>query len=647
MKARDPIMIGTLFILSMFSLGAAAALDKRSGLDISSKTSSEHFVFEKALTRYRFENDGKGFRENLVGVRILDETGARQWQQLTFDYAPRSESLYIAYVRVARKGAVQTIVSRLVQRHKARELYMKWTFDYDEKRVRLSQLSPGDVVEYDVRTIIEVPKAVGQFWIQHTFQSATNSRETLEVDVPSGRNVKIKSVSTLRTLVSEERGRRIYHWQNVKPSADESQGNSSRDAPDVQLTSFEDWQQVGQWYANLERPHIIPSPEVSAKADELTQGLTDNLEKVKALYDFTAKKIKYMSLESLGVGGYEPHSASDTLRSRTGDCKDKAALLVALLHAEDIRAASVLINSHREPSLELFIPSMFNHVIVVVSLNGHEIWVDPSSAILPFRMLPYELRWKEGLVVPNSGFPYITKTPRDAPFTNTWTETVEAEVNNDGSLRANVRMTARGDAELSLRQQFIGPVRSMWPFVVQGIISHYSRDISAVDVTDPMDTDVPFTISFHFTKTRFVDLSSTGLVEIILPLGNLLAPTEGRAPDGDSVFFRVPGERTYRITLKLPTGLVPNCPQPVVLERDFARYKAFYSSSGTSISVERSLTIKQGELPAILTGEYLSFRRETLSDMEQSVTARTQIPPETHSQWFRLAPTTASRAPTE
>ena len=64
----------------------------------------------------------------------------------------------------------------------------------------------------------------------------------------------------------------------------------------------------------------MPSPEVRAKAEELTKGLNTDLEKTEALYDYVAKNFRYVSL-SLGLGRYQPHAAADVLQTSTAIAK--------------------------------------------------------------------------------------------------------------------------------------------------------------------------------------------------------------------------------------------------------------------------------------------------------------------------------------
>ncbi len=49
-----------------------------------------------------------------------------------------------------------------------------------------------------------------------------------------------------------------------------------------------------------------PTPEIRAKAQELVQGKTAELDKMAALYNYVAQNIRYVSL-SFGLGRFQPH----------------------------------------------------------------------------------------------------------------------------------------------------------------------------------------------------------------------------------------------------------------------------------------------------------------------------------------------------
>src|ERR1019366_3723768 len=242
--------------------------------------------------------------------------------------------------------------------------------------------------------------APGQFWTQYDFQkSAIVLDEELEIDIPVARTVKLKTKPGVEPKVTEENGRRIYRWSSSHlVREDENKGNDTLrkkkkkkpedEIPAVQLTSFASWEEVGRWYAGLEKDGRVPSTAVRAKAEELAKGLPTDIAKVEEWDDDAAERFRYVSL-SLGLGRYQPHSADEVLHNQYGDCKDKHSLLAALLDAEGLHASSVMINSVRKLDPDVPSPSQFNHIITMVPLGKEEIWMDTTSEVAPFRLLAY------------------------------------------------------------------------------------------------------------------------------------------------------------------------------------------------------------------------------------------------------------------
>ena len=97
----------------------------------------------------------------------------------------------------------------------------------------------------------------------------------------------------------------------------------------------------------MQRPQIAVTPQIQAKAAELTKGLSTDEDKIRALYNYVSTQFHYVSL-SFGNGRYQPHAAEDVLENEYGDCKDKHTLLAALLKAAGYDAWPALINSSRK-----------------------------------------------------------------------------------------------------------------------------------------------------------------------------------------------------------------------------------------------------------------------------------------------------------
>src|SRR5581483_4907154 len=151
--------------------------------------------------------------------------------------------------------------------------------------------------------------------------------------------------------------------------------NKEPEPPAIQMTTFESWEQMGRWYAGLEKDRRQPTAEIRARTAELIKGKNGDLEKVEALYDYVATNFRYISL-SFGLGRFQPHAAGDVLHNEYGDCKDKHTLLSSLLEAAGYHASSVLINSGRKIDPGVPSPSQFDHVFTMLPLGKDEIWMD-------------------------------------------------------------------------------------------------------------------------------------------------------------------------------------------------------------------------------------------------------------------------------
>jgi tetratricopeptide (TPR) repeat protein len=611
--------------------------------------SQEAYIIEHYRSIYHFENDGTGRRETIARVRVQSEAGVQQWGQIQFGYNSANERVEIAYVRVikadgsvvkAGEDAVQDLSAPIEQQA---PVYT----DFRQKHITVPGLRPGETLEYDIATIIHTALAPGQFWADYQFDKTDiNLDEEVDIDVPATRQIKVKNKSGMDPKITEASGRRLYHWTNSHLERDDDQKEKDKDKkkkkhteedqfPDIQVTSFTSWEQIGLWYADLEKDRRAPSPEVRAKAEELTKGLTNELDKVQALYDFVSKNFRYVSL-SLGVGRYQPHASGDVLHNQYGDCKDKHTLLASLLEAEGLHANSVLINSSRKLDPDVPSPSQFDHVITMLPMgsgkDAQEVWMDTTAEVAPFRLLAYTLRKKQALVVPpaGTGAPHLEETPADTPMPDTEVAEVDGKINEIGKLEVHVHYTFRGDEELMLRSIFRRVPEAQWQRVIESVNSGIGGDITNLKVSDPAAIREPFTMSYDVSKPNYLDWSKKKS-ELILPLCQFNLPDFGNGDDSDNNSDSEPlklgpkAEYVYKIKLEVPEKYKVHAPIPLTVERDYSDYDATYTLEGRTFSASRTLTVTKDELPNARTEDYQAFRRAVTSDLGQVLSLESTV----------------------
>jgi len=610
--------------------------------------SQESYVVEQVVTKYRFENDGTGRKEVIARIHVQSEAGVEQWGQVVVGYNSANERVEIPYIRVRKQdGSVVTAPADSVQDLSAPVEHEAPVYtDYRQKHITVPGLRPGETLEYDLVTVIHTPLAPGQFWTDYNFEkNGIVLDEQVEIDVPADRSVKLKNKPGQDPKINEAAGRRVYRWSasHLEREDDDKDKDKKKkpkkkkddEYPAVQMTTFTSWEAVGSWYAGLEHDRRQPGPEVRTKADELVKGAPNDLAKIEALYDYVAKNFRYVSL-SLGVGRYQPHAASDVFHNQYGDCKDKHTLLASMLEGEGFHASSVLINSSRKLDPDVPSPAQFDHVITLLPLGKEEVWMDTTTEVAPFRLLSFNIRKKQGLVIPATGVAHLEETPADPPFPNRQTQTIDATVNDLGKMQAHVGFNVRGDTELLMRMIFRRVPNAQWQHLVETMnnAAGLDGDITNLKVGDPAATHQPFEFSYDLSKANYLDWSKKKS-ELDLPLASFTlsdADEDETGPDAEPIQFGPPGMYTYRLKIVLPAKYTVRAPLPFAMKRDYAEYSASYKLDGTTFTAERTLTMRQRELPAARTGDYLAFRRAVGSDLGQhlsieSTVAGTPAPP--------------------
>jgi len=215
------------------------------------------------------------------------------------------------------------------------------------------------------------------------------------------------------------------------------------------FSTFADWNAFAEWYERITRLTAEDTPEISAKAKELTQNVTNDEERVLALYNYVTG-LRYVAVP-LGVNSLRPHAAANVLRNQFGDCKDKANLFNALLQSINIEAHLVLVP--RFAQAHDVVPGFaFNHAISRVTLAGQTLWVDTTDDICRFGLLPPGDPGRKVLVIDGRANT-LTQLPPPSPTENWLRITGELDASGSGDCwPAKLKAVAHGYPDYQLRE---------------------------------------------------------------------------------------------------------------------------------------------------------------------------------------------------
>ena len=605
--------------------------------------SREALVVEQIKTLYRFEKDGTGQRELSLRVRIQSEAALEQFGQLILPYSSANENLEIDYVRVRKAdGSAVTASPSNVQDLTAPISRQAPVYtDLRQKHVTVPGLRPGDTLEYHVIWRLHTPLAENHFWLNHDFitHSLIVLDEQLEVNIPTGSTVKLKTEKGFEPTVREQEGRRRYEWKRANLKREDKDKDDKEEArkrkqeaddpkpPQVQMTTFQNWDEVGQWYANLQRDRILPDERIRAKALELVRGISADKDKVEALYDYVSKNFRYVSI-SLGQGRYQPHTAADVWANQYGDCKDKHTLLASMLSAAGFRAYPALMNSARKIDPDVPSPGQFDHVISAIPLGEETLWADTTVEVAPFRLLMPPLRDKKALVVAVSGPAKLETTPAEPPFL--FRETIElvGQVNDLGKLTGHAHLSLRGDSETYFRIIFRRTPQSDWAQLssVLSTVLGLRGEATEIKPSDPTAIEKPFEVDYDFTNDDFLDWSAPkSKVNLPLPSIHLTDVDSDSEENSKPLQLGPPIDISYRLKLSLPAKYQTRLPLPLSVRRDYAEYGSSYRMEGAVLVAERTYHQRQRELPSARTQDYRALVAAARADEAQTLSLETEV----------------------
>jgi len=620
-----------LFIvfLALVFVAAGARAQATSKSEAKPDYPMEAFVVEQSSTRITFENDGTGVREYAARVRIHSDAGVQRYGLLTFSYQGSTESLDIDYVRVQKPDGSTVATSAENTQDMVAEITRAAPFysDLREKHVAVRGLGVGDTLEYRAQWHVTKPLAPGQFWYAYNFShDGIILREQLQISVPRDRPVKWKSPD-LKPTIAEEGGREVFSWtssQLEQKSAEQEKieqetklyqmARGQFPPADAQLSSFQSWDEVGRWYASLQEERVKPTPEIRAKAAELTKDASDPDTRLHAIYKYVSTNFRYIGI-AFGIGRYQPHTATEVLSNQYGDCKDKYTLFASLLNAAGLKAYPVLISSSHDIDLDVPSPGQFDHVIGAVPQGTSFLWFDTTTEVAPYAYLVRPLRDKRALMIPEDKPVTMVTTPADPPSKASQTFKISAKLDDTGTLTGKIERTVQGDdSEVLLRSAFRRVPMPQWKDLIQQIsyASNFSGDVSEVTASLPEKTDEPFHFAYSYTRKDYPNWSGR---QISPPVPLMLALAPDNKPSHPIVLGEI-GNIEYESHVELPKGYSPELPGSVDLKEDFAEYHAYYAVKDGLLTTERRLVVKLQEVPLSEYDTYKKFAKAVSDDHE-------------------------------
>jgi len=374
------------------------------------------------------------------------------------------------------------------------------------------------------------------------------------------------------------------------------------------------WAAIGRWYSTLTSGRRDPTPEITEQVQRLVAGKSDFDSKVRLLTAFLQSEIRYVAIE-IGIGGYQPHPASDIYRHRYGDCKDKTTLLSSMLRVAGINSDYVVIHTDRG-FVNPTVPSVwFDHVILALELPGdvkqdeyssvvtaqsgkRYLIFDPTDEYTPVGSLRSELQNSYALLVTDSGGELI-RTPLLAPDSNSVTRTGYFVLTSDGSLSGEVSEDRSGDSAMYERgrlhytdqrertndfERWLG--RSIQGFTLEDV---------KIEQADQITKDLVF--NYKFTTPQYGQ--TRGPLMLVRPrvLDDKSAQVEHK-PRHYAIELGATARQTDTYEIEIPKNYrVEDIPDPVRIDVGFASYQSKIEVDGSKLLYWREYIVRELSVP--------------------------------------------------
>jgi hypothetical protein len=302
--------------------------------------------------------------------RINSGQGVRSFSRHSVMYSGMTETLSMVRARVLKSDGHECDAAVFAD-HPVEVRGSSMYFDARSRELRFSHLQPGDLVEieYLLLPADAVNPWAGYYARIERFTDSFPTRLRRRVLIAPS-SMKLYSVQQgLSPAVVRQSGgetTRIWEAHGIGATPLETTSAASGSGSYLHVSTIGSMEEFGRWYSELLEPTLELNENLHSVAEQILQRNLTLQDKVQAVYA-SVQRTKYVGFE-FGVHSYQPYPVSTVERRGFGDCKDKAAMLVALLRAVGVQAEFAMVRTRSAGAVaeEAYSVQLFDHAMAFV-----------------------------------------------------------------------------------------------------------------------------------------------------------------------------------------------------------------------------------------------------------------------------------------
>lgn len=569
-------------------------------------------------TKVTIDGNGKKTTQKTIAVRVNNKQ--ENWlSHIELRHSPKQQFSF-GYAQIV--DAEGKIVRKLKKKELVTRSELSYQAFYQDDLVTEFELYWNQYpysVEY-AYTIEEDDYLYLTWWTPLLYANVPTIASSLELNLPSGYEVKIKAWGSTTYEAAEVKDRKIMTWRSSltkMPGQEIYAPPSETLIPVVKVApavfkygvtgSLASWPSFGLWLEELNEGTDQLTPQEKSAIEQLTGGIDDEKEIIKRIYHYLQDHTKYVNV-AIDVGGLKSYPATYVCENKYGDCKALTTYMKSMLKHVGIESFySVVSAGENEKKIDLDFPSQqFNHVILMVPVGKDTIWLENTSSALPFDYLGTFTQNRYALAVDRKES-RLVKTPELLPDDVLVDRAYRFQLSDEEEAKIELALTLRGRAFEDFRHFLSSKEDKRQDDAVLKHAGISGLSIGKWEVAG-FQRDSAF-VSIELEGRSPSVTREIGPFKVINPLSIALP------------YFEKPNERKLDVVIPYPInrsdksvyelkGLETNevqIPEDMAIENEYGRYSASYAKEGNHILVNEQFTLFANEIPLSQYGALYSF----------------------------------------
>ena len=379
--------------------------------------------------------------------------------------------------------------------------------------------------------------------------------------------------------------------------------------------SQHDWTDFGKWQFSLMEGRDRLTDTERQELHQLTDGLNNDREKVKAIYQRLGNTTRYVAI-LLGIGGQQPAPATSVSKSGYGDCKGLTNYMRAMLKEVGITSYYTIISTTNHQLRKDFASvGQMNHVILKVPLRDDTLWLECTNPQLPLGYVHEDIAGHDAIEVSEAGGRMV-QLPEYADSTHLMHTSLHINLEEEGAATLDITQEV-----LNQQYEHYIPLLKMnekeRQKILQQIVLAPQAEVKRLNI---QEEGAKIALNAEIQSQKYATRTGQRLFVPICPVHSGYSVPSSLAERTEDIWCDTGYLDTDDITITIPEGYVIEArPGDVHIELPLASFTCSIQADEKSIHVKNRLLMRSGTFDKSLFPKFIELMRTVASTYRQKI----------------------------